>query len=176
MPDFPIVSEIDRIILSPASIDSIGPELGSMGYTVTSSTWPAANRAYFVPIRVHAPTTITNMFIVNGTVASGAVDVGIYAENGILIVSSGSTAQVGTTATQTFDIADTLLAPGSYYLAMSQDGTAGTTQRYTPSLALARMLGVVIQAAAFPLPASATFVTSVGNAAPSIFATTRSVV
>jgi hypothetical protein len=57
------------------------------------------------------------MLVLNGATASGNMDVGIYDYAGTRLVSSGSTAQSGTSAFQDFDITDTLLGPGIFYLA-----------------------------------------------------------
>ncbi len=91
----------------------------------------------------------------SGLTAGGNCDVGIYDDQGNRLVSSGATARTASAET-ICNITDTFLAPGIYYIAMSHDGTSniamvlGTVQR-------SRWWGVVEMAAAYVLPATATF-------------------
>lgn len=177
MPDFPVLRNVDPLVISPASPQSIGEMLNAMGLGLTTSTWPTANKAYFIPFSVFAPITIVKMFVINGGTASGNIDVGIYDRGGSRLVSSGSTAQSGTSAVQEFNITDTLLLPGLYYLACAMDNTTGTLDLWNPATALARVMGVVEQTSAFALPSSATFASLSGTLKfPFIGATQRPVV
>ncbi len=73
------------------------------------------------------------------------------------MVSIGSTAHAGTSGIQSFDITDTTLNPGLYYLACALDNGTGIIDHFThPALNL-RTMGVLKMASAFPLPANATF-------------------
>lgn len=176
MPDFPIIRHTDRLILSTASPHSIGAALQAMGFAGVVGTWPTANLAFYIPISVHSTLTVVKMFIENGGTASGNVDLGIYDAGGTRLVSTGSTAQSGTSAIQEFDITDTTLTPGLYYLAMAIDNTTATLQRWSVTTALAKAIGVCTQASAFALPSSATFATPSSGNLPFIGATIRSVV
>lgn len=137
--------------------------------------WPAADRAIFVPFTIEAPITVTRMFTYNSITASGNIDVGIYTLDGTLIVSSGSTAMSGTVTLQAFDITDTLLAPGAYYMAMAcSSGTANFKASNTALLG--GMAGVVEMAAALPLPATATFASLTSSYVPCFGMSQRSFV
>ena len=177
MPDFPVaIRPMDSVVLSPASPQSIGRDLSGMGISAATAGWPAANRAIFMPITIYNPITVVKMFIENGASTSGNIDVGIYDSDGAIIVSSGSTAQSGVSATQEFDITDTLLNPGLYYLAAAMDNTTGTVLRWGLSGAVARGIGVAQMASAFPLPSTATFAALASSFIPGVFATLRSVI
>lgn len=92
------------------------------------STWPAANRAIYVPVLVEDAVVVTQM-AVYPTVQSGNFDVGIYSETGTRLVSKGSTAVGAANAPQAVDITDTPLVPGVYFLAMCVDNTTAAFLR-----------------------------------------------
>lgn len=145
------------VVLSPHS--PAGPLGGMVGGAIASATYPSANLAIFYPVRVTRAFTVAQLFVLNGATVSGNIDVGIYDSAGTRLVSSGSTAQSGTNAVQAFNIADTLLAAGWYYLAVAMDNITGTLQRNTAgSFVMTASLGIGQQASAFPLPATATII------------------
>jgi hypothetical protein len=92
------------------------------GATATAgSAWPGANRALYLPSVIEQVVTFKAIsFIV--TTQSGDLDVGIYNEAGVRLVSSGSTA-VAAPGVQVVDIADTTVGPGVYFLAMCVSNT-----------------------------------------------------
>jgi hypothetical protein len=147
------------------SAECLGAHLTSSS-GVGSAAYPAADRAHFLPFRVNRPTLITKLMAYNGSTASGNIDVGIYSHDGTRLVSTGSTAQSGTSALQVFDVTDTWLGPGRFYLAVAMDNTTGTLFRATlGSTQIDAGIGLLIEASAFPLPATATFATISGAAA-----------
>ena len=159
MPDFPgLIDTAFAGVLSTA-----GPEcaiaqhqltLGS-GFA-TAAAWPSANLAIYVPVSVTEQITVYQMSIEVGAQA-GNFDVGIYNEGGTRLVSSGSTV-VGAAGLQPFNITDTILSPGIYYLAgVCSTVTTATFLSGAPDLKIARTCGVQQQATALPLPATATF-------------------
>ena len=129
------------------------------GNTPAAAVWPAANDALFIPFALAQSVLLKRLFVINGATASGNVDAGLYADDGTRIVSSGSTAQSGTSAPQFFDITDIIISPGRYYLAVAMDTTGGTLFRSNPSVIREQQIGMAKQASAFPLPATATFAT-----------------
>lgn len=75
-----------------------------------------------------------------GATSSGNIDVGIYDSQQNRIVSAGSTAMSATINTvQEINIADTVLSPGEYFLAVACDNTTGTVfqRAYADELVLA---------------------------------------
>jgi hypothetical protein len=177
MPDFPIIANVDPVVISTACPQSLGEMLSSIGQNLAAAAWPSANRAYYVPVSIYSVVTIVKMFVHNGATASGNIDVGIYDSGGVRLVSSGSTAQSGTGVIQSFDITDTVLRPGLYYLACAMDNTTGTLEVWNPAAGLLRAFGVCEQSSAFALPSTATIgaITSTTRI-PFIGATRRSVV
>lgn len=126
-----------------------------------SAAYPAANRALFFPFRLYLPFTATRMFSFTGATVAGTnhIDFGIYTLNGNLIVSTGSTLLVGANTVQAVAFAAaTPLNPGTYYMAIATDGT-DTFFRKSVNAQIERIIGKYQQAAAFPLPATATFAT-----------------
>jgi hypothetical protein len=178
MPDWPITQNVESIVISGGSTDSLGPMLNAMGIALASAAHPEINRATFVPFSVQSPMTVVKMFTLNGSTINGNVDVGIYDANGVRLVSSGSTAHAGASVIQEFNITDTLLLPGLYYLAIASDSATATFEVWSANGAILRSLGVVgQQTTGFPLPATATFALLAGGArVPFVSATLRSVV
>lgn len=158
------------------SIESFGPQnYGTNTLNLsTSATWPSANLALFIPFKVFFSYTATRMFAYNGATASGNIDIGIYSSQGNKLVSSGSTAQSGTNVLQEFDITDTVLVPGLYYMAVAMDNTTGTLFRNTTNLNPLRMNAIYQQASAFALPTTTTFAAMAQSYIPVIGMSNRS--
>lgn len=156
LPDHPVIHTWSRC--------SLGPLMRAVGFTFTgpaTTPWPTANKAIFYPFHVNRPFLVKKLFCYNGTTAAGNLDVGIYDRFGNRMVSSGSTAQAGTSVLQVFDVTDTWLQPGDYYFALAMDGTTGTIFRNAmTSTSLSKTAGMLEMASAFPLPATATFATT----------------
>ena len=178
MPDFPVLRPPNRIILATNSpYYSIGSELNAFGAVAGASDWPTACLGIFVPISVNRPLTVLQMFVENGASVNGNMDVGIYDVSGSLIVSSGSTAHSGVSAIQSFDITDTILNPGMYYLACAIDtASAATILRYALAAPVCRAVGIAAVSSAFPLPASVTLTNTSASYIPAIYATLRSTI
>lgn len=159
MPDFPLTRPLNAGVLSTLTLGGLGVPLRAIAATLNASiAWPVANLAIYEPSIIYQPLTIVKMSILNGTAVSGNVDIGIYDAGGAKLVTAGSTAQAGTSAIQTFDITDTLLRPGLYYMALALDNTTGTVEGVSGLTAIdAEILGVMQQASAFAMPSPATF-------------------
>ncbi|KKN74335.1 hypothetical protein LCGC14_0391360 [marine sediment metagenome] len=105
--------------------------------------WTTTNMGVYTPVSVNRARTIKKLYYYNGaTVGSDNVDVGVYAADGdglpgARMVSIGPTATAGASAWQAFDIADTDLAPGLYYLAAVQDGVTDKATSLASTLIIA---------------------------------------
>ena len=121
------------------------------------AVWPTANKALYVPFRIGKPVLVKKLFLINGATVSGNVDVGIYDAAGTRLISAGSTAQVGANALQQFDIADTLLGWGLFYMALAVSNVTATVFA-TATLVFSELhhLGMGMQTSALPLPATFT--------------------
>lgn len=143
---FRLVTPID---VSPTSLASVG-----------TTTWPAANDAIFLPFTVDQAQTIAKIHILVAS-AGGNLDAGIYNTAGVRQVSNGSVAAAA--GIQTFDVADTALAKGRYYVGLACNNSGAVNiQGFTQAAvgtagSLANIQGVKKQATAFALPANATF-------------------
>lgn len=159
MSDFPgVVTNPSRLTLSTFGGTSGAGELVSLtgGTFATGAVWPAANRAIYVPVMVETTVTAYQMGIIV-TTSSGNLDVGIYDDRGARLVSMGSTA-MGAAGFQAFNIADTVLTPGVYFLAMCVDNTTASIPRTAALAEHLRSTGVQQQAVgAVTLPNPATF-------------------
>lgn len=158
-------------VMSRPSIFTASPEmLGNfiLGASGIATNWPAANDAIFEPVTLFRPVLVKRLFSHNGSAVNGNIDMGIYTVDGARIVSIGSTAQAGTSVLQFFDIADTYLSPGRYYLAVAMSSTTGRVARTTPSIIRLQHAGVLKMATALPLPTVATFATVTAAFLPTI--------
>ena len=174
---WPQLHPVSPITVHPWVIGSIGLDLPTGGRmnVAASAVWTASNRAIYIPVWLSAPIVAVQLFAYNGSAVSGNIDVGLYAGDGTRLVSSGSTAQSGTSALQAFNITDTELGPGLCYLAVALDNTTGTVFRVAGNTELQRGLGLFMQETAFPLPATATFAAISVNAIPVVGLSTRTV-
>lgn len=139
---------------------------GIAGVVTSQATWPAANRAIYISFLVEEAFTAYQM-IFEVAVASGNYDAGIYDSVGTRLVSTGSTAVPAAGVGQA-NIADTLLNPGLYYMALCVDNTTASFSRAnTNTLQWHLTLGIRNQAVgAVTLPATATFANPISTYLP----------
>lgn len=147
----------------PFRISSLGRFSGqhmiqAFDTTVASSTavWPSANRAFYMPVYLPSPFTVARFWVQNGSNATGNCDVGLYSEAGDKLVSTGSTARAGATQAQYIGVTDARFGPGTYYLALALDTTAGSVGRLAGTIPTMRLGGIFQQDTAFALPSSMT--------------------
>lgn len=153
---------LEPIIISPESPEAIGTLIRLLGVAgnYASATWPTANLAIYYPFVLRSAILVTQLWTSNGAASSQTRDVGIFSFDGTKLISSGSTAGSGTTALQLYNVTDTMIGPGIFYMGMSSSGTTNAFTRMTPSTATrANAFGMYQQVTAFPLPANATFAT-----------------
>ncbi len=175
MPDFTATGGYVR---TPCAISNYGETLlGDFArYTVTAysaSAWTTANTAVFCPFTVPWAFLAKKMGV-QVTTQSGNMDIGIYDEKGTRLVSMGSQA-VGAAGVQTFDITDTWLLPGTYFMAMNVDTTAAFFQGVPAASVLTgtgRTLFLLQQAVgAVALPNPATYASFVARTVPLMLVT-----
>jgi hypothetical protein len=99
-----------------------------------NGTWPTANKAFYHPFSIPNP-FLTDKVGVIVAISSGNLDVGIYTEDGRLIVSSGAVA-VPAAGARNIAIPQVLLKPGRYWLAMSVSNTTAQFIRSGSTLSL----------------------------------------
>ncbi len=158
MPDFPPQDARRWLNYSSLSRGSLAADMSSsLGLVYNASqTWPVANKALFVPVIVDEPCTAFKMAAWTVVNSSANIDIGIYTPTGVRLVSLGSTA--ATNGVISYDIADTYLTPAVYFLALAYSNNTVNPNGYLPSgTGIMRIWGVQEMAAAFPLPAQATF-------------------
>jgi hypothetical protein len=149
------------VVVNPSSWEALGPSLRTVVISANpaSAIYPTANLSFGYPISLSQPITVASMYVINGTVVSGNIDLGIYDDAGNLLVSKGSTAQAGTSVKQILDTTDLVLYPGNrYYVFVSCDNVTATMFRWTPTVAgLLAASGMVQVASNFPLATGVTF-------------------
>ena len=156
MPFYPATPGWQLHTITTFDYFSVGVEDRAITSDPSSATWVAANRAILVPVYIPDWGTVVKLFMANGTVVSGNIDMGLYDESFNRLVSIGSTAQSGTSDLQVFDITDTTIGPGRYYLAGVLDNVTGTVMRNGSSLYGQRASGLCEMGSAFALPTTNT--------------------
>lgn len=160
MSDFPT----DQLPLFISTFSSYGPS-----YKAGSSSSPAAvtwvaNQAVYLPVFLPWEYPVKRVWWCNGsTNTTTNVDFGIYTPSGARIYSTGSTA-MGTVSVPQYVTPSTpfVLPAGQYYFAWVCDNT--TSRGFGAAVAVAAtgaIYGLLSQASALPLPATATFATYV---------------
>ncbi len=166
MGDWPsLVQEHNRIVISTGSPECMGTELCVRGVGPTVGAWPSASYAIYIPFVVPRPFTADVMAVQIGTAAgTNHADVGLFDTGGNKLVTMGSTVVPNTAGMFTFDITDTTLNQGVYYMGMSADNGTDTFLR-SASMTVQGLgaSGMLSQAVAFPLPSPATFASVNGN-------------
>ena len=163
-------------LITTASLYAIGgalvPPVAAPGFG--GGTWGAgANGAFYVPICLPFTYNVVRVYTCNGGTASGNFDFGFYDANFTRLSHTGSVAQAGTNVNQYVALSQGLTAGVPYYLALAFDNGVGTNLRATVvSTIYLRPAGLLTQAAAFPLPATATPAVFSGNNFP-LFGITR---
>lgn len=153
----------DRQIFAPTYVSSLSGNAAAadmFGQVSTSQNIAlAANRAVYMGLYLPVPYLIRRLFWGNGSSGNAAsVDVGVYWEDGTLLVSTGGVTK-GTGSVVNYYVLTTefFLMPGQYYLGYSNNnGGVGVANGSTPAVGYARSGGVFEQDAAFPLPATMT--------------------
>lgn len=146
-----------RPTLLPIGVDGAIPVLPTTAFS--SAVWPSAALAIYMPVAVYRPTLITRLFWQNGAaVGNGTADLGLYDAAGTLLVKTGPTTTAVANVPQSIDVPDTLIGPGTFYLGLSFESASDSTFRVnTWGAELLRMFGFAQEAAAHPLPLTATF-------------------
>lgn len=111
----------------------------------------------YVPFYLSQSILVVKMFVYNGTVLDGNIDLGIYDKYGVKLMSTGSVVQSGTEVLQVLDIAGPRIGPGNFYMALGN--SSGNARFHHVSVGSEQniwILGVLDQET-FPLPAIATF-------------------
>jgi hypothetical protein len=147
---------LERFQITPLIISSCDLVSYPLICSSTLTVWPVANLALFVPFTLSEMVTIKRLVVLKGSTAGGTIDVGLYDANGTRLVSSGSTPLTTSAGTQFFDIADTQLNAGRYYLAAVTTGTVAVIC-FPLITGSGSFVGLREMAAAFPLPATAVF-------------------
>lgn len=147
--------------ISPISREAVGLQIALLAPGLNSAqAYPSANLATYVPFSLSRSIVVTQLWVANGTVAAGNIDIGIYSVDGARLTSLGSTAMAGTSVLQGSTITNITIGPGQYYLAFACSSTSAHILSVTSAAYKIRTLGVYQQASALPLPASATFATN----------------
>lgn len=163
MSDYPQPGTLPLFVSTLSSwgpaLELLAPQGGQI--TLGAITW-IANQAVYMPVSIPWAYPVRRVFWLNGsTITTSNADFGIYTASGKRIYSTGSTALSGTTVPQYVTPGTPFILPaGAYYFAYVCDNTTSRSYGNVISTnARGAMAGMLSQATALPLPASATFAT-----------------
>lgn len=143
-------------VIGPFSDSCVGQALRAWNQSPGSVAW-TANKAIFYPWTVSEPVTVVRAWWLNGSVAGGNIDLGIYrASDYGKVVSTGATARGTTSTINSAALTSTLIVPGDYLIALACD--SGTANFTSSNLAggLHGAVGCLEQSTAYTLPSTAT--------------------
>lgn len=161
-------SQAGAVAVGQISTFSEGSQLTDTVYYVggsfNSDNVAAANRIYHVAVNVTVGVYVTRFVWANGTVVAGTVDAGIYDEGGTLVISSGPQTQTGTSQNQSFDVTDTAIAAGTYYLSLLFSNATARFRGASLDARNLRSAGCFMQdVGSATLPATMTFTAGTGG-------------
>lgn len=139
------------------SIDTLNAGFNYRSGVPADAAWPSANLAIYVPVAVQSRVVVKKLWYANGTVATGNYDIGLYDAAGVQLLGRGSTAKTTTADEIVWDCTDTTIGPGIYYLALALSVATDTAFSWSASAPLPLVYGLLTEANAIPLPATATF-------------------
>lgn len=141
-----------QAMMNPKLISSIANcAKGFNAAGTNSSPTRTANAGYFFPIYVEKQIALTRLWVFNGSAVSGNLDIALYNSAGTRVVSTGSTAQSGTSSVQKVTVSYTL-DPGFYWIGVALDNATGTFRQIGSQPA--NSMGAFTATSSFPLPAS----------------------
>jgi hypothetical protein len=120
------------------------------------AAWPSANLAIYVPLRIPSRIVVRKLWVAVGNTATGNIDMALYDASGVAVVEATAAAHTSQME-QVFDVTDTTVGPGLYYIGVASDSGTDNFNRYTPAAPVAAAWGVLTQTSAYPLPSTATF-------------------
>lgn len=115
----------------------------------TGATMTTANDAIWVPFTVAKRVTISRVRIGEIITSSGNIDVGVYTDTGVRLVSSGSIACPVAGPERDIVLNSTTFGPGTFFFGLACDNTVATFRRYFDR----GLAGVYRGVNQFPLPA-----------------------
>jgi hypothetical protein len=153
----PLASVDSRPLVTISNIDILyGHGMCHAAYATSAppaaAAWPSNNLALYMPIYLDVAAIVVKLWMGTGA-TNGNVDIALYDENYNRLVAAGSTAMSVANSIQTFDVTDTPVGPGRYYIGMVCSTTSTATfLRAAPALSVLRAWGMLQQATALPLP------------------------
>lgn len=132
-------------IIASTGLLSIGNVMRAVGAAAASLAWGTANQARYVPFWLPQPYTVVKLLAYNGATAAGNTDIGVYDASGNERISIAAAAQAGLNVWQEFDVTDTTLEAGLYYIGLLNTTTTGTYFAWN-SKEIGRAAGVFSQA------------------------------
>lgn len=125
--------------------------------TQANGAWVSANDPLAIPFTISTPLLVCAFGWKNGSgTMTDSFDMGIYTTAFVRLISGGGTARVGASLWQWVDVTDTLIPPGSYYLAAANNGITANNVTFHAAFAVATgmsFMGNLDSATnAYPLP------------------------
>lgn len=124
----------------------------------TAGAWPAANLAIYVPVAVRQRVIVRSIWFSSASTGTGNYDIGLYDSGGTRIASSTAQSKPASAIEVVYDITDTTIGPGTYYMALVISNNSDTVYRYAPSAPIALAYGALSESlGSTALPATASW-------------------
>lgn len=123
----------------------------------TPTAWPSANLAIYVPLRVPKAILVRKLWFASGSTGTGNVDMALYDAAGVAVVTATNAAKVASATEQVFDVTDTPIGPGLYYIGLASDSGTDTFACLAVGAPVYAAMGLRSEASAYPLPSTATW-------------------
>lgn len=126
---------------------------------------PVITEVYYAQLQLPANMTVTGVAVMNGSVASGNLKVGLFNSAGVLVATSASTAMSGTDAYQRvpFTATYSALGPATYYVGLLIDNTTARYNTHTfGDFVAAKQTGQVYATGFTTITLATTFTTALG--------------
>jgi hypothetical protein len=153
------MADTTPLLINTLSRYAGGPNNRGLGGGATGSVaWGTANLVLYLPFTLPWTYTVRRIFWVNGAAVAGNVVAGIYSMAGTQLYATAATAQAGTNVSQYVTLPSPLvLSSGPGFIAIGCSSVTAQLQMMNISVDRGRLSGLYQQAAAIPLPATATF-------------------
>jgi hypothetical protein len=161
MADWPFISLPTLGTIHIFSLESLGVGLLTVAScninSLADSTAGLSNITRYIPFYLSQSILVAKMFVYNGTVVDGNIDLGIYDMSGRKLMSTGSVVQSGSSVLQVLDITGPRIGPGNFYMALGNSSNTAKFYHISMSSEQNNWLLGVLDEQTFPLPDQATF-------------------
>lgn len=155
------------------SVGYTAQKLGLNAIFTNGQGWRATNRVVYIPFRLPFSYTARQLYVQNGSNATGNFELAVLNLAGIKLITTGTTAMSGTNAPQKVGLTTGgTLAPGRYFWGVTLSSTSGALEIISPNTLVvphAEVMGILKESSdpvSFGVPSTATFAAPLNGDVP----------